>query len=264
MDRRAVVFWSGGKDCCLAHLLFAKKYFPPSEWITFSGYDRFLCHPQDLLIAQSRSAQIKLRFFVFQYWNIGIYQLAIEELAAEGVTDVITGDIPSSRAEFESYWLFNLCKDAGVNLHCPLVDYSEHQILGLMFDLGVSPVFTGVKPQHLALSHLSQPLFTRADEVGFVKELSQKSQSICGEQGQYHTQVVNSSLFTLPISLVFGERAISSSGIAFRDITIPGGIPWGQAIPSQVTTKVKAKQIFKVLDYWCTPTGAALAEEPSR
>ena len=192
--KKATVLWTGGKECSLALYKAKQLGYEIVNLVTFvpSG-TKFQAHPIDFMKYQAESLGLPhYTVFIIEPFKES-YEKAIHLLRKEhGIDTVITGDI----AEVDGYpnWIRECSKYSGMDVLTPLWGWDRLSIIKELLLHEFKVIFSCVK----------RPWFT-GDWLG--KEIDDKTLKqlqimsaengldICGEQGEYHTLVMDGPLF---------------------------------------------------------------------
>ncbi|MBD0289498.1 MAG: hypothetical protein ICV79_29375, partial [Flavisolibacter sp.] len=183
---KAVVLWTGGKDCNLALYEAKTMGFEIAALISFSGKDvQFKAHPIEIMKAQSEALDIPHAVFEIKEPYKEGYEQAIQQVKdTYRIDTIVTGDIAEIHGS--TNWITDRCRPSGINVFLPLWHIDREQILLRLFSLGFKIIFSCVKPPWFRSEWLGKAL----DESVIVElmELNvEKGLDICGEQGEYHT-----------------------------------------------------------------------------
>ncbi len=198
---RASISWSGGKDSCAA-LQRVREHFDVVSMVTMFDEDAL----------RSRSHGLRPEVVNAQAQRLGLTQLVgrctwqnysdvfgrvLDDVAAQGVTHVIFGDIM-----FEEHrrWAERLCEHAGLVAVEPLWGESTDVLFDEWIASGADAVIVTARAECLDASWLGRRL--GADMAADFVRLGVDK---CGERGEYHTVVTNTPLFSQPLALRRGE-----------------------------------------------------------
>src|SRR5262249_18662516 len=119
-------------------------------------------------------------------------------LACEGITHAVFGDLvyPEHRL-----WAEQRCADAGMTAIEPLWGVSTSTLFDRFVASGATAILVTIREPWLAESWLGRPLAAHLEP-----EFAARGIDPCGENGEYHTAVVNSALFSSPIDVTPGVR----------------------------------------------------------
>ena len=199
---RAAVSWSGGKDSLAAvaatrdelDLVCALTMFDESG-------------------ARSRSHGLRPELVAAQVARLGMrgvtarcswstydeaFTAALRGLAADGITHVVFGDLvyPEHRE-----WAEARCAEAGVTAVEPLFGQSTSTLFDAFVASGATAIMVTIREPWLDETWLGRPL-----DAAMKADFSARGIDPCGERGEYHTAVIDSTLFSRPLPVTHGER----------------------------------------------------------
>jgi len=194
------VSWSGGKDSCLAMHIAQQEGFPMGFLLnTISAqYQRVRFHgvPRELIAAQAEALGLSLL-----QWPTGddTYEAdflsALKELKARGAVGVIFGDMfPEGHRE----WGQRMCAAAGLQAHHPLFGWDTHKALKTFLAAGYKAVIVSGRPDMFRLAQMGTPL----TEEFLQWAQQQPGLDVSGENGEYHTIVLDGPLFRQRVEIV--------------------------------------------------------------
>ncbi len=182
----ALVSWSGGKDSCLAFWRTKSTGTTISLLITAmdesGAKSRSHGVPPQLLKAQAASLGIPLEFYdtswkTYEDKFIGMLRAARER----GITQAIFGDIDLVP---HREWEEKVCGAAGLEARLPLWDEERRKLVDEFIAAGFKAVVVCVNGNYLSEDKVRR-LFASADP--------------CGENGEFHTFVVDGPAFEQPV-----------------------------------------------------------------
>jgi len=188
--KKAVVLWTGGKDCNLALYEARKAGYEIVSLITFAaGHARFRAHPLHFIKQQARALGIPhVVVPVNEPYREG-YEAAISGIKQEyKIQTIVTGDI--SEIHGNTNWITDRSKPSGVNVFLPLWHLEREQLLQQIIALNFKVIFSCVKEPWFTLDWLGRELNTAIlEELKLMH--TRQGLDICGEQGEYHTLVLD-------------------------------------------------------------------------
>ncbi|MDD5079249.1 MAG: diphthine--ammonia ligase [Candidatus Omnitrophica bacterium] len=210
VDVKAISSWSGGKDSCMACYRAVQQ-----------GYDVKL-----LLNFISRESKrgcfhgLEGELLKFQAELIGIplvqkevspdmskyeeeFKAAVTELRGKDINNMIFGDI--YLLEHES-WVDRVCNELKIKALEPLWDNTPEKIVDEFVDLGFKAVIVSCKADIMGKEYLG-----RLIDKELAKELKAKGICPCGENGEFHTLVIDGPIFKRPINILKAEPVIKES-----------------------------------------------------
>lgn len=199
--KRAAVLWTGGKDCSMSLYQAKLQGYEINRLVTFvPSKAEFLAHPLCFMKYQAEAMALPHYLVTVNEPFKEGYEKAILSLRdLYGIDTLVTGDI----AEVGGHpnWIRERSRSSGIDVLTPLwgIDGREHirRLLACKFKV----VFSFVKkPWFSADSWLGMEL----DQDSF-KTLCGISEDtgldVCGEQGEYHTLVVDGPIFKKKIHI---------------------------------------------------------------
>ncbi len=188
--RAAAVLWTGGKDCALAMHEACASGNGIEALVTFVPPGAgFLAHPLHVIRLQAEALCIPHHCIeVAEPYDEG-YRRAIEHLrGALGICTLITGDI--GRVGGHENWVRQCAEPLGVEVRTPLWDIAPEAALTRMVEAGFDAVISCVRTDVLGVDWLGTHLTWAALER-LMRDCRQTGIDVCGEQGEYHTLVMD-------------------------------------------------------------------------
>jgi diphthine-ammonia ligase len=207
---RAAISWSGGKDS-LAALAAVRDRLDVVAALTMfdEAGERSRSHGLRVALVEAQANRLGLRSVIARCgWDT--YDVAFRDaliaLAAEGITHVVFGDLvfPEHRR-----WAEARCAEAAIEAVEPLWGQSTSDLFDAFTASGARALLVTVREPWLDESWLGRPLET-VMKAAFVE----RGIDPCGENGEYHTAVIDSPLFSSPISVAHGERVRRGACVA--------------------------------------------------
>ena len=210
-DKSFVMSYSCGKDSTLAlHKMLALGGAPTALLVMFnSGDGRSFFHGADGALLERYSAALQILLLCVPSCGED-YHLAMEEALRKakkaGAEFACFGDID---IEGHRIWGEERCRNAGLSALYPLWHANREENAREVINLGYKCVIKSVDNTKLPKSMLGKIL----DEA-LLEEMAQRGIDVCGENGEYHTLVVDGPIFRSPIQytagkiLDFGERSL--------------------------------------------------------
>lgn len=185
-----VAMWSGGKDSCLA------------VW-RFGEVDYLLCMAQK---GRSRAHGIDVEIIREQGRCMG-FEMIIEEATWEeyeerlkrvfkeyGVDRAVFGDI---YLEEHREWIERVCGEVGVKPVFPLWGESTKNLAKEFVEEGFEAYIIAVRKEF-------RDLLGRKFDLSLLEEIERRGIDPCGENGEFHTIVVDGPLFKRRLNIKFG------------------------------------------------------------
>lgn len=200
MKEKAIVLWSGGKDCNLALHLAKEAGYEITALVTFySKSTEFRAHPKEWMELQSKSLGITHILLEIGEPFAENYELQLQKLKDQlGISVAVSGDI--SEVHGKSNWISDRALAVGMKAFLPLWHKNRAEVVELLFRFNFEVILTLVKSpwldQSFAGRKLDQALIEEFQILGKKNGLD-----LCGEQGEYHTMIVNGPGYRSPVSL---------------------------------------------------------------
>lgn len=212
---RAAISWSGGKDSCAA-LARALPSLDVVAMVTMFDEEA----------ARSRSHGLRPEVVAAQADRLGLRQIvgrctwstydaqfadALARLTADRITHVVFGDILFDE---HRQWAERMCEPHRLTAVEPLFGCSTEALFHEWIASGGQASIVTARCEFFDETWLGRPL--RSD---LLPEFERLGVDPCGERGEYHTVVTDSSLFTSPIRLSSNGH-VQRSGCWALDVTV--------------------------------------------
>ena len=162
--------------------------------VTFAPPDaRFRAHPLPVLAAQAAALDIPHRVVPIEAPYDVSYRRAFERLAAEGFTHLVTGDI--DRVAGMPNWVRQCAEGLDLDVLTPLWERERAELIAEVVARRIVAVISCVKAP-LTASLCGRPLDDAA--LALVRAAGA---DLCGENGEYHTLVLDGPGFRWPLVL---------------------------------------------------------------
>ena len=209
---KVVIYWSGGKECCLAYHKAVEQGYNVAYFLTFVYLEPYIFHSFPIMELQSKALgtpQLKVKIK-------DRYQDILKALARlnkeEGIEGFVTGDIVGAGcARVHQMYYEIMCKKLGMKLIMPLENPSgdTYDVLDEEISTGIRPIMTCVN-----LDHFGEEWLGRELDRTSIKELktlaNRQGINVCSEDGRgYHTMVIDAPLFKEAIEIGKFSKEIS-------------------------------------------------------
>ncbi len=186
--------WSGGKDSCMAVWKALKSGIKVSRLICmlYEGKSRAHGLNAEIIERQSEAVGIDVAF-----GDGDRYGKSLRELVGSlGIERIIFGDI---YLEEHRSWIEDFCRNVGVEPIFPLWRTDTSKLAREFIGSGFEAYIVATKPEY---EHL---LGKRFDQQ-LIDELIAAGIDPCGENGEFHTLVVDGPLFKRRVEVKFGRK----------------------------------------------------------
>ena len=216
------VSWSGGKDSCLALHRAAECLGKPHFLLNMLTEDveRSRSHglKKQILQAQADSLGIPILFYAAS-WNEyeNTFIAALRTLKNKGIEAGVFGDMqmknePNSLANRQ--WAEYVCQQAEMIAIEPLWDEAEEDLMSNFLTSGIKTKIIAINANRLDKKYLGQ-LLTKE----LMDEFTKQGVHPFGEEGEYHSVVFDSPLFSKPLNLV-DKESVLKEGYWFLDVDL--------------------------------------------
>ncbi len=202
MSNLAVISsWSGGKDSCLACYRALKQGYSVKYLLNFISkeYKRCCFHgiEAELLALQTRLIGIPLvqkevSPDMKEYEKE--FKQAVGGLKAKGIEAMVFGDV---YLEEHKSWVERVSKDLEIQPIQPLWGIAPDEIVEDFIQLGFKAIVVSCKAKNLGREFIG-----RLVDRDFLKELKKRQICPCGENGEFHTFVIDGPIFRKRIEII--------------------------------------------------------------
>ncbi|MBI5602785.1 MAG: diphthine--ammonia ligase [Deltaproteobacteria bacterium] len=207
---KAAVLWTGGKDSALALYEARLSGYAIRNLVTFipDGAD-FLAHPISFMKMQAQALEIPHYIVNISEPFQENYEKAIFSIKEGlGVDTLVTGDI----AQVDGYpnWIRECSLPSGMRVLTPLWGQDRLGLLNRLLSRGFRVVFSGVKKPWFTEEWLGREINNHSIEQ-LCALGSETGLDLCGEQGEYHTLVLDGPPFKKSLEITAYERNLKDS-----------------------------------------------------
>jgi uncharacterized protein (TIGR00290 family) len=205
------VSWTGGKDSSLALYEAEKLGCKICCLVTFDpGQGSLIAHPFDFIRLQAKALCLPHYLLKVDDPFDRSYEDAIASLREQqGIDTLVTGDI-GEVAGHDPNWIVERSVHCGVDVIRPLWHRERLELLEKLLTLRFKVVFSCVKSPWFTDEWLGLEL--SPDLVERLRETSERTGlDICGEQGEYHTLVVDGPQFRKRIQIESYSKRVEGS-----------------------------------------------------
>lgn len=208
-----VVSWTGGKDGCFACYKALSDGYAVSHLLHFKDLKKTGSHNMnhDVLSAQAEVIGIPLLQLDFRSYEQE-FKNAIRRLNDDGagIEGAVFGHIGTHGKLVE-----RICHDLSIELILPLWNRDSEHILSEFIDAGFDAMVSSAKADLFGNEWLGRRVDTK-----FVSDLRtlHEGLDLCGEDGEYHTFVIDGPLFKNRLRIIKSEK-ILKDGYWILDIS---------------------------------------------
>jgi len=208
--------WSGGKDSCLALYHAIQHDGIPKALLTMmtEGKERSRSHGLPIMVFKSQASSLGIPL-VLRHSSWADYEetflSAAREFRKEGVEYGVFGDID---LEPHLEWVERVCASASIQAYEPLWKRDRSELLNEFLSLGFKAMIIAVKQGTLDNDFLGQTL-----DHQVINDMKKAGIDASGENGEYHTVVLDGPIFSSPLNLEMGRQVIMD-GYGFLDVSV--------------------------------------------
>jgi diphthine-ammonia ligase len=204
-NKRVIISWSGGKDCCFALFKAMEAGLEPVS--LFTSMPAIDCYTyghglgSEILVKQAEAMGIPIDIAMVE--TPDYRQFFLNALLKHKVENNIGGMVFGDLYLMEHRtWLEDVCKEAGIIPHFPLWMKPEEAYAALLefISLGFESVVVKIRKEILGKEWVGRKIdidFARAAK-GLICPM--------GENGEFHSFVVNGPLFIKPLHIALADK----------------------------------------------------------
>ena len=212
----AAMLWTGGKDSSMALYEADQSGYCVRCLVTFAPPEPdFLAHPLAFIKMQAQALALPHYVLPISPPFEKSYETSLCRLRDEmGINCVVTGDI--AEVNGNPNWIRERSRPVGMSVHTPLWGRDRNALLRQLLDRGFKARFSCVKTRWLNENWIGRELNDSAiAELRIIRERT--GLDLCGEEGEYHTLVIDGPQFTRGIDIrSYSKRAADS--LAYMEI----------------------------------------------
>ena len=196
---KAIVAWSGGKDSCQAMVQAFNIKLLPVVLLNVLNEDGVISRahgiPKHILQAQSDALHMDL-FCIASSWKDyenNFLKALVTLKNTYQATHVIFGDIDLKEHRI---WNENICSKAGLKAVFPLWNQNRKKLVLQMINDGMKAMIVSCNEL------MGKEYIGKIINEALVQDLVSKGIDPCGEEGEFHTLVLDCKLYKAPVSAV--------------------------------------------------------------
>lgn len=199
---KVAVSWSGGLESSLACHKVIKEGHDVNCLVAFilDQYWPAVGHPPEIMHLQSESIGIPLVMLeVEEPYKEGYTKAIASLIETRGIEGLVTGDVYVVD-NVHGNWMESVTEGLDIKVIMPLWEQDTYKVLDDEMSSGFRAVFTCVKEPWFDRTWIGRELNknTAKDLLTLVEE---NGIDPCGENGEYHTMVIDGPIFKEPITI---------------------------------------------------------------
>ena len=209
--------WSGGKDSALALHEAARAGAEPRLLVSMmvEGGERSRSHglSRQVLAAQAAAVGLPIEFGAASWsgYEAELIRVLETSLGNGGPRVGIFGDIDM---QDHRDWVERVCGLVGAEARLPLWQWERRRVMDELLAAGFKAVIVAVRD-----GVLPAELLGRTIDAGVVAAIEAAGADAAGENGEYHSLVVDGPPFERPLAVQAGERSLRD-GVWFTDMRL--------------------------------------------
>jgi uncharacterized protein (TIGR00290 family) len=205
---KVIASWSGGKDSCLAVHRAIQQGHQVATLLNFVSKKSKRCcfHGVEGKLMEAQSRLVGIPMIQKEVTDdMKMYEQEFKSAVGkikqnEGIEGMVFGDIYLD----EHYeWVKRVCGDLGIRAIEPLWGVPSADVVGEFVGLGFKAIVVSCQSKLFGREFVGRYV----DEV-FIRELAEKNICPCGENGEFHTLVVDGPLFSQRIEVEKAEPVL--------------------------------------------------------
>lgn len=208
--------WSGGKDSCFALIQAIQEGYRPQVLLNVLNEEGRISRshgiPADILQAQAAAMQLPIHLISSSWQEYEAkFVGALQQLTQQySLTHAVFGDID---LQAHRDWEEKVCAQAGLTALLPLWQQNRKTLVYQMLDAGIETMIVSCNTT-MGERFLGKMLTTE-----LVTELESLGVDVCGENGEFHTLVLNCPIFNKALKVLAGKKLLHN-GYWFTELTL--------------------------------------------
>lgn len=197
--------WSGGKDSCFALMQAMKENYVPKVLLNVLNEEGKISRshgiPAAILQAQANAARLPVHLISssWQEYEIHFTNALIELKKQYNLSHAVFGDID---LQPHRDWEEKVCSNAALTAVLPLWQQERRSLVLQMLDAGIETMIVSCNET------MGEFFLGKIITPALIDELEALSIDACGENGEYHTLVLNCPLFNKKINVNINEKLL--------------------------------------------------------
>jgi diphthine-ammonia ligase len=188
----SVCSWSGGKDSCFALMQAMQQGYTPKALLNVLNEEGKISRshgiPSEILQMQASAAGLPIHLISSSWADYeSKFTTALKTLQNQyNVSHAVFGDID---LQPHRDWEEKVCSNAGLTALLPLWQQDRKQLVLQMINSGIKTIIVSCNET------LGADFLGRTIDINCVEDLEKAGVDVCGENGEFHTLVLDCPLF---------------------------------------------------------------------
>jgi uncharacterized protein (TIGR00290 family) len=190
--------WSGGKDSCFALMNSKEQGYSPKVLLNVLNEEGKVSRshgiPAEILQAQAKAAQLPIHLIQSSWQDYELnFTSALQQLKTEyELQFAVFGDID---LQAHRDWEEKVCSNAGIKAILPLWQQDREKLMMQMLNSGIKTMIVSCNEK------MGESFLGKIMSADVMEELKVIDIDVCGENGEFHTLVLDCSLFSHPLNI---------------------------------------------------------------
>jgi uncharacterized protein (TIGR00290 family) len=205
---KGIVSWSGGKDSCFAMYEASRKGIKPTILLNVLNEEGKISRshgiPETVLQAQADTMSLPIHLISASWQDYEVkFTQALSTLQQRNIlSHAVFGDID---LDAHKDWEEKVCKQAGITAILPLWKRNRKELVLAMLEWGLKTIIVSCQDA-MGPNFLGKTL-----SLELIQELEEMGIDPCGENGEFHTLVLDCPLFHSPLDVQLGEKVLHNN-----------------------------------------------------
>jgi diphthine-ammonia ligase len=197
--------WSGGKDSCYALMQATSQAYTPGVLLNVLNEEGKISRshgiPSPILQAQAKAAGLPIHLISssWQHYEKNFVE-ALQRLKEQyQLSHAVFGDID---LQPHRDWEEKVCASAGLAAVLPLWQQNRKELVMQMIESGIETIIVSCN------TLMGERFLGKKITTELVTELESLGVDACGENGEFHTLVLNCPLFAQPVDVQINQTVL--------------------------------------------------------
>lgn len=203
MTKNSLCSWSGGKDSCFALMQAIQQGYIPKVLLNVLNEEGKISRshgiPSDILQQQAAAARLPIHLISSSWQEYELhFTNALKQLKEDyQLSHAVFGDID---LQPHRDWEEKVCNNAGLTAILPLWQQDRRTLVLQMLETGIETMIVSCNEE------MGERFIGQIITPSLIDELEKMGIDACGENGEFHTLVIDCPLFNKRINLAVTEK----------------------------------------------------------